>query len=116
MDLNKDEVYLRHIIDEITFLNDKFEKLRFEELMGDNLLQRASIRSLEIIGEAAKNVSDALKAEYPHVDWKKMAGLRDKLIHHYFGVDWDIVWDVVVNKIPDLKIQIMTILEEKFNT
>jgi uncharacterized protein with HEPN domain len=62
----------------------------------------ALVRSLEIIGEVAKKIDEEFKLDYPHIEWKKMAGTRDKLIHHYFGIDYDIVFDIVENKIPDL--------------
>ena len=75
----------------------------FQDLMTDPVLERACLRSLEIIGEAVKNISDDLKNENPEIEWRKIAGLRDKLIHHYFGVDWEIVWNVIKNKIPENK-------------
>jgi len=74
--------------------------------MDDETLKRALSRSLEIIGEASKNLSDKFKNNHPEVEWKKIAGLRDKLIHSYFGVDWYTVWDVVRIKIPELKNQL----------
>jgi uncharacterized protein with HEPN domain len=61
------------------------------------------VRSIEIIGEASKKVSSGLKNQYPVVEWRAMAGMRDRLIHNYFGVDYDIVWDVVITKIPILQ-------------
>lgn len=112
--MNRDEAYLRHMIDEISFINKSFQRLQFEELIGNELMQRACVRSLEIIGEASKNISEELKSKYSHVDWRKIAGLRDKLIHHYFGLDWDIVWDVIKNRIPSLESEIAAILKEEF--
>lgn len=68
------------------------------------------MRSLEIIGEAAKNVSREVRERYPNVEWKAMGRMRDRLIHGYFGVDYDIVWDVVANKIPILREEIRSAL------
>lgn len=64
--------------------------------------------------EAVKNLSETFKRGHPQVEWRKIAGLRDKLIHHYFGVDWDIVWDIIRNKIPDLEEKIRRLIEEEF--
>jgi uncharacterized protein with HEPN domain len=106
-----DSVYLEHILDEIAFLTSHVECLRFEDLMEDELLQRGVIRSLEIIGEASKNVSPGLKEAYPQIQWKMMAAMRDKLIHRYFQVNWRIVWNVLTTEIPPLKVQIERILQ-----
>lgn len=101
--MNKDETFLKHIFDEIDFLENQFKDVEFQDLMNDPVLQRASLRSLEVIGEAVKNISDDFKIKNPVIEWRKIAGLRDKLIHHYFGVDWEIVWNVIKNKIPEIK-------------
>ena len=74
-------------------------------------IARAIVRSLEIIGEAATKVSDEFKAAYPYIEWKKMAGTRNRLIHDYFGVDYDIVWNIIQTpKLPDLQENISDIL------
>lgn len=75
------------------------------------MLIRAFTRSFEVIGEAVKNLPDEFRIQYPLVDWKGYAGMRDKLIHHYFGVDYDIVWDSLQNEIPELKQWIDVIIE-----
>jgi uncharacterized protein with HEPN domain len=86
--------------------------LEFEELLEDELLQRGIVRSLEIIGEASKNVSLGLKKAHPEIEWKMMAAMRDKLIHHYFQVNWKIVWNVLTTEIPQLRIQVESIHQE----
>ncbi|MFQ6116027.1 MAG: DUF86 domain-containing protein, partial [bacterium] len=69
-------------------------------------------RSLEIIGEATKNLSDSFKEKHSNIKWRELAGLRDKLIHHYFGVNWNRVWDVIKNLVPKLKEQLEVLLKE----
>jgi uncharacterized protein with HEPN domain len=85
--------------------------LRFEEFVANETLRRAFVRSLEIIGEAAKKVPEEFRAQYPTVEWRAMAGMRDRLIHDYFGMDYELVWDVIQNRIPDLRAHIVSILE-----
>lgn len=95
--------YLRHILAEADYLVSHSRDLTPETFHADETLRRAFVRSLEIIGEAAKKVPPALQERYPSIEWHAMAGMRDRLIHGYFGVDYDLVWDVVTNKIPRLK-------------
>lgn len=102
--------YIRHILDEITFLTNKTATLSEDQFMRDEILQRAFARSLEIIGEAVKNISEEFKTDHPSIDWRSFAGLRDKLIHHYFGVDYALVWDVVAHELPDLKTKLLPLL------
>lgn len=103
--------YLRHILAESDYLLQSSQNLSPEQFRGDETLKRAFVRSLEIIGEAAKKVPDEFRAEHSQVEWRAMAGMRDQLIHGYFGVDYDLVWDVVRTKIPALKREIEQILE-----
>ena len=106
------EEYLKHILDELDYLLNSSKDVSQEQFMHDMTLQRAFSRSLEIIGEAAKNLPQDFTKNHKEVEWKSIAGLRDRLIHHYFGVDYEIVWDVIRNEVPKLKIQIARILKE----
>ncbi len=84
-----------------------------EQFKRDATLQRAFVRSIEIIGEATKQTPDDFKQKYDQVEWRAMAGMRDRLIHGYFGVDYDLVWDVVTHKIPALRQRIEEVLESE---
>jgi uncharacterized protein with HEPN domain len=103
--------YLRHILDETQYLIDRVKGLSKDEFMRDATLKRAFVRSIEIIGEAAKQMPDDFRQKYSHLEWRAMAGMRDRLIHRYFGVDYDLVWDVVINKVPVLQREIGQIFE-----
>jgi len=103
---------LKHILEETTFLLETtYGKIK-EDVIKDPILSRALIRSLEIIGEASNKIDPDFKLLYPHMEWRKMSGTRNRLIHDYFGIDYDIVWDIIVTKLPDLKNNIDEILSE----
>jgi len=94
--------YVRHIVEEAEYLLDASAGLDAEAFFSDATLQRAFIRSLEVIGEATKRLPLEFRSAHPDVDWRGMAGMRDRLIHGYFGVDLELVWDVVTGRIPEL--------------
>ena len=102
--------YLRHIHDECLYIISVSENLLFEDFMEDETLKRAVVRSLEIIGEATKKIPADFKVKWNTIQWKNMAGMRDRLIHDYIGVNYAIVWDVMKNKIPDMNKQISKFL------
>jgi uncharacterized protein with HEPN domain len=99
--------YLKHIRDESSYILSVItpDKTK-DDFLADETLKRAVIRSLEIIGEATKKIPADFKVKWSTVKWKNMAGMRDRLIHDYMGVNYSIVWDVVKNKIPELHEQI----------
>ena len=102
--------YLRHILAEAIYLLEHSRNVSRSEFLESETLRRAFVRSLEIIGEAAKRVPDDVRQRYSAVDWRAMAGLRDRLIRGYFGIDHDLVWDVIVNKVPELRREMERIL------
>jgi uncharacterized protein with HEPN domain len=110
--LDRDLVFLKHILDEAEFLMKNYQHIELQDLLEDEVLQRACLRSLEVIGEATKNLSNEFKAGHPEIEWRKIAGMRDKLVHHYFGVDWEVVWIVLVEKIPSLREDFKGLIEE----
>lgn len=82
------------------------KRMSYKRFLKDSKTQDAVIRNLEIIGEATKNISADFKKTHKNIDWKNITGMRDKLVHHYFGVNWEIVWNVVKKKLPELKSQL----------
>ena len=107
------QAYLRHIISEARFLTERTVGLDKDVFLQDETLKRAFVRSLEVIGEATKQLPEDLKQKYGHVEWRAMAGMRDRLIHGYFGVDYDVVWDAVTVNLPALYREIEEILRRE---
>jgi len=103
--------YLRHILVETDYLIRESAGISAGRFLADETLQRAFARSLEIIGEATKKVPEEFRAQYPIVEWRAMAGMRDRLIHNYFSVNYKLVWDVVQNHIPALQRNVASIID-----
>ena len=105
------KVYLDDILQAIAKVREYNAGFSSARLAGDTKTFDAVIRNLEVIGEAANGVSEVIRLQHPEVDWKRFAGLRDVLIHQYFGVNAQINWDIIQNKLPALEKQIRTILK-----
>ena len=104
--------YLKHIRDESLYiLSVSSTGITKEEFLNDETIKRAVVRSLEIIDEATKKIPADFKIKWNKVKWKEMAGMRDRLIHDYMGVNYSIVWDVIINKIPELNAQVINVIE-----
>ncbi|MCB1069459.1 MAG: DUF86 domain-containing protein [Verrucomicrobia bacterium] len=97
---------LMHMRDEIRFVHSVIEGMDFEAFAGNEAVKRAVVRSIEIVGEAAKKMPEIYRSAHPEIEWKRMAGMRDRLIHDYFGVDYTIVWDVASRIFPSLNEQV----------
>lgn len=103
--------FLRHILAECDYLLKESAENDFDEFSGNERLIKASCRSLEIIGEASSRVHPDLKSKYNYIPWREMSDLRNRIIHNYFGVDLDIVWDSIISDIPLLREWIHTVIE-----
>jgi uncharacterized protein with HEPN domain len=107
-----DAVYLKHILDAIVQIDEYVAGLNQDAFIGSAITRDAVIRQLEIVGEAAKRVSAGLRSKHAEVPWTTIAGMRNKLIHDYFGVDLETVWVTTQADLPPLKLQIQSILNE----
>lgn len=106
------KIFLEHITESIREIERHIKNMSEGKFMRDVKTQDAVIRRIEIIGEATKNLPSNFRKKNPHVEWKEIAGMRNKLIHEYFGIDLDLVWSVVNDDIPKLKKQISNLLEK----
>jgi uncharacterized protein with HEPN domain len=109
--MKSDDVYLRHILDAITAI-ERYVSVGRDAFMSTSHWQDAVIRQLEIIGEATKQLSQSLRLQHPEIPWRRLAGLRDVLIHNYMGVDVTAVWEITQRDLPPLKAQVEAILRE----
>ena len=108
-----DSEFLSDIRESIHRITAYIAGMAYESFVDDKKTQDAVIRNLEIMGEATKNLSEQFRAEYPNIPWKNIAGTRDRLIHHYFGVNLDIVWQIVTLELPQVALQLQTVEEDE---
>ena len=107
-----DTVYLHHILDAINAIEEYLRGVNEENFKATRLLQDGTIRQIEVIGEAIRHISKDTRKTYPEIPWQDIAGMRDKLIHDYFGVDIEKVWDTAWQDLPVLKEQVIRILKD----
>lgn len=105
--------FLSDIKEAIRRIDLYIEKMNYEEFLKDIKTQDAIVRNFEIMGEATKNISNDFKKKYPKIPWKELAGVRDRLIHHYFGVNYDIIWVIVKEELAEIIPQIEEILDRE---
>ncbi|HAO22821.1 MAG TPA: hypothetical protein DCQ37_21625 [Desulfobacteraceae bacterium] len=105
-------LFLKDIAESCIFIEEFVKDMDFEQFLNDEKTLSAVIRKLEIIGEAAKNIPDSVKKKYPNIQWKQMTGMRDRLIHGYFGISIRLIWGTVRNDIPPLIKAIFQVLDE----
>jgi uncharacterized protein with HEPN domain len=111
MSKRTDREFLSDIREALQRISAYVAGMTYESFVADSKTQDAVIRNLEILGEAAKNLSNELRAKYPSVPWRSMAGARDRLIHHYFGTNLDIVWQIATVELPQVASQLETVEE-----
>ena len=108
-------LYIKDILDCIERIEEFIGDMNFDQFLQDDKTSSAVVRKLEIIGEATKNIPKSITQKYDEVPWKEMARMRDKIIHFYFGVDYEIVWNVIKERLPEIKPTILQILEDMRN-
>jgi len=104
------QVFIKHILDSIDAVEHYTKNLSEDQFLRSLEKQDAIVRRVEIIGEAVRNISADFRREYPDIPWRKISGMRDKLVHEYFGVDLELVWAVVKKDLPSFKRQIKNLL------
>ncbi len=106
------KLYIKDILDSCVYIEEFVSEMNFDNFNNDIKTKSAVVRQFEIIGEAIKNISEDIREKYPNIKWKALAGMRDKLIHGYFGIDYYLVWDTIKNEVPVIKETMKSILND----
>ena len=112
MTKHEDLPCIQHILNAIKDVEESLKNITKEQFIKNKDVKEANIRRIEIIGEAVKNISQSLKDKHKEIEWIKIAGTRDKMIHHYFGINLDIIWEILKKDIPDLEEKLIRIRKE----
>ncbi len=107
-----DRARLQHILEAILEIENYFKNVDFKAFKENSMLRFASIKQMEIIGEASNHLSDDIKSKFTSIEWEQIVGMRNIFVHEYFGVDLTIVWEIIKNDIPDLKIKVVEIIDK----
>lgn len=102
---------LKHIRDELAFLMEDVQHYTYETFVNDKKTILSYTKSFEIIEEACKNIPDYIRNQYPQIDWKGFAELRDIIIHQYFGIDYGVIWDAILNEVPPMYAAVLNIIK-----
>lgn len=108
-----DKDYLADMLEALERVQQYTEGYTFDQFVNDSKTQDAVVRNLEIIGEAAKQISASIKKPYVDIPWKLLAGVRDRLIHHYFGINYEIVWRIITEELPTVAANVRKVLENE---
>ncbi len=110
--MQRDEFYLRSILDEIEFLKSELHGKDYDDLVSDDVLKKAVVKTFENIGEFTRNISEGLRADHSNMEWRKIIGLRDILTHRYHGIDYLVLWDLYENRLDELEETVLEMLED----
>jgi uncharacterized protein with HEPN domain len=106
-----DKDYLEDIHDALGQIQEYIQGYNFQQFVNDRKTQDAVVRNLEIMGEAAKHISAGLRRRHAEIPWKSLAGVRDRIVHDYFGINYEIIWQIATKELPELDANLRTILE-----
>jgi uncharacterized protein with HEPN domain len=106
------KLYLKDILTAMDAIEQFVEGVDFETFKNDDMMSSAVIRKFEIVGEATKNIPEEIRQKYPAIPWKDMSGMRDRLIHFYFGIKYELVWETIKKEIPKVKPLVKKILDD----
>lgn len=106
-------IFLEHVLESIDKIESFVKGIPKEAFLRDELRKSAVVREIEVIGEAVKNLPVGYYVKYPYIEWKDIAGTKDKIVHHYFGIDFEVVWEIVKEDLPQLKKEVKEILQKE---